>query len=69
MAGMAEAVLVERGHGLLVIMLNRPHVRNAMNAAMSARIAAAVDELDADDALSVGILTGAGGSFCAGMDL
>ena len=66
---MAEDVLVERGNGLLVIMLNRPHVRNAMDAAMSVRIAAAVDELDADDALSVAILTGTGGSFCAGMDL
>lgn len=66
---MTEDVLVERGDGLLVITLNRPRVRNAVDAAMSARIAAAVDELDADDTMSVGILTGAGGSFCAGMDL
>jgi enoyl-CoA hydratase/carnithine racemase len=66
---MAEDVLVERDGGLLVITLNRPRVRNAMNAAMSARIAAALDELDADEDLSVGILTGAGGTFCAGMDL
>lgn len=63
------AVLTERRDGVLLITLNRPQVRNAVNAALAAGVAAALDELDADDALSVGVLTGAGGFFCAGMDL
>ena len=62
-------VLTERRDGALVIVLNRPRARNAVNLAMAQRIAAAVEELDADDALSAGVLTGAGGAFCAGMDL
>ncbi|MBD0338539.1 MAG: crotonase/enoyl-CoA hydratase family protein [Thermoleophilia bacterium] len=63
------AVLTERRGGVLVITLNRPEVRNAVNAALAEGVANALDELDGDDALSVGILTGAGGFFCAGMDL
>src|SRR5881392_2631655 len=63
------AVLTERRDNVLVITLNRPEVRNAVNAALAEGIANALDELDADDALSVGVLTGAGGFFCAGMDL
>jgi len=63
------AVLTERRDGVLLITLNRPEVRNAVNAAVAEGIAKALDELDGDDALAVGILTGAGGFFCAGMDL
>jgi enoyl-CoA hydratase len=63
------AVLTERRDGVLVITLNRPEVRNAVNAAVAAGIANALDTLDADDDLRVGVLTGAGGFFCAGMDL
>ncbi len=63
------AVLTERRDGVLVITLNRPEVRNAVNAAVAEGIATALDELDGDDALAVGVLTGAGGFFCAGMDL
>jgi enoyl-CoA hydratase len=63
------AVLTERRDGVLVITLNRPEVRNAVNAAVAEGIAGALDELDADDGLAVGVLTGAGGFFCAGMDL
>jgi enoyl-CoA hydratase len=62
-------VLVERHGAILVITMNRPRVRNAVNQAMSHGIAAAVDLLDADPALHVGILTGAGETFCSGMDL
>ena len=62
-------VLTERRERVLVITLNRPEQRNAINAAVAHGIAAALDELDADPALAVGILTGAGGYFCAGMDL
>jgi len=64
-----EPVLTERRGNVLLITLNRPQVRNAVNAALAAGVAHALDELDADDALSVGVLTGAGGFFCAGMDL
>jgi enoyl-CoA hydratase len=63
------AVLTERRGNVLLITLNRPKVRNAVNGAVAAGMAGALEELDADDALSVGILTGAGGCFCAGMDL
>jgi enoyl-CoA hydratase len=65
----AEAVLTERRGNVLLITLNRPEVRNAVNAALAAGMAAALEELDGDDSLSVGVLTGAGGFFCAGMDL
>jgi len=63
------AVLTERRDRVLVITLNRPEVRNAVNAALAEGVGTALDELDADDELAVGIVTGAGGFFCAGMDL
>jgi enoyl-CoA hydratase len=62
-------VLTERRGNVLVITLNRPEVRNAVNAALAEGVAGALDQLDDDDGLSVGVLTGAGGFFCAGMDL
>jgi enoyl-CoA hydratase len=65
----AEPVLTERRGNVLLITLNRPEVRNAVNAALAAGVAGALEELDDDDSLSVGVLTGAGGFFCAGMDL
>ncbi len=66
---MSDPVLTERRDGVLVITLNRPEARNAINLPVAEGIAAALDALDADDALQVGILHGAGSSFCAGMDL
>jgi len=65
----APAVLTERRGNVLLITLNRPEVRNAVNAAVAEGVAAGLDQLDGDDSLSVGVLTGAGGFFCAGMDL
>jgi enoyl-CoA hydratase len=65
----AEPVLTERRGSVLLITLNRPQVRNAVNAALAEGIANALDELDGEDGLSAGVLTGAGGFFCAGMDL
>jgi enoyl-CoA hydratase len=62
-------VLTERRDGVLLITLNRPDARNAINLAVAEGIAAALDELDGDEGLSVGVLTGAGKGFCAGMDL
>ncbi len=58
---MADSVLVARDGGVLTITMNRPQVRNAIDAAMAHAVAAALDELDADPTLVVGILTGAGG--------
>jgi enoyl-CoA hydratase len=64
-----EAVLTEADGGVLLITLNRPEARNAVNAALAAGVAAAVERLDAEDDLQVAILTGAGKGFSAGMDL
>ncbi len=66
---MADEVLTERRGRTLIITINRPEARNAINSAVSHALAAAVEELDADDDLSLAVLTGAGGNFCAGMDL
>ncbi len=66
---MSEAVLSDAADGVLLITLNRPEARNAVNAAVAQGIAAALDRLDGDDELRAGILTGAGSAFCAGMDL
>ena len=68
-AGEEQPVLTERRGNVLLITLNRPAVRNAVNAALAAAVAGALEELDADEGLSVGVLTGAGGFFSAGMDL
>jgi enoyl-CoA hydratase len=65
----ADPVLVESGDGVMVITINRPGAKNAVTAAVAQHIAAALDELDRRDDLVVGIITGAGGTFCAGMDL
>jgi enoyl-CoA hydratase len=68
-ATMSDELLTERRGRTLVVTINRPQARNAINRAVSFGLAGAVDELDEDPALSVAVVTGAGGSFCAGMDL
>ncbi|HLM07854.1 MAG TPA: enoyl-CoA hydratase-related protein, partial [Blastococcus sp.] len=68
-AGLASEVRVEETDGVLVVTIDRPEQRNAMTRAASARIAEAMDELDARSDLGAAVLTGAGGTFCAGMDL
>ena len=62
-------VRVELEGKLLVITLCRPAVRNAIDRATSQALADAMDRLDSDDTVTVGILTGEGGHFCSGMDL
>lgn len=62
-------VIYETWNGIAKITINRPEVRNAVDRDVSYGVAAAVDELDANPELRVGILTGAGGTFCSGMDL
>jgi enoyl-CoA hydratase len=66
---MGDEVLVERRGAVQVIIINRPQARNALNGAVAVGIRDAADELDAADDLRVGVLTGAGGTFSAGMDL
>ncbi len=66
---MPDAVLTTRVEGILVITLNRPEVRNAINSDLSLGVLDALDALDTDDDLRVGVLTGTGGFFCAGLDL
>ena len=64
-----DQVLTEIADGVITVTINRPEARNAANHAVAVGIAAAMDELDGNDALRVGIITGAGGTFCSGMDL
>jgi enoyl-CoA hydratase len=66
---MSDVVLTHAEDGVLTITLNRPEARNAANRALAEGVADAVDLLEADDGLRVAILTGAGGTFCSGMDL
>lgn len=66
---MTDEVLVERRGAVQLITINRPEAKNALNLAAATIIRDAVDELDDDDDLRVGVLTGAGGTFSAGMDL
>lgn len=65
----SDAVRVERRGHMLIVTLNRPEAKNACNLAMARGVHAAMDRLDEEDDLFVGIVTGAGGTFCAGADL
>src|ERR1700750_2110549 len=66
---MSDGVRVEGQAAGQVIRINRAEARNARNGRVAAGIRDAADELDADGALQVGVLTGAGGTFSSGMDL
>ena len=65
----AAEVITEAKGGVLIVTINRPEAKNAMNKAAAEAISAAMDRLEAEDDLRVAILTGAGGTFCSGMDL
>jgi enoyl-CoA hydratase len=69
MKNMNSEVLVAHEDGIVIITINRPQFKNAVNRNVSYSVCAAIDELDARSDLHVGILTGAGGTFCSGMDL
>jgi enoyl-CoA hydratase/carnithine racemase len=62
-------VLVDRVDGGAILRLNRPEKRNAVNDALSSAAIAAIDDLEADDEVRAIVLTGSGGSFCAGQDM
>jgi enoyl-CoA hydratase len=64
-----QEVLTEVDGGILIVTINRPEAKNAMSKAASEGISAAMDRLESESALQVAILTGAGGTFCSGMDL
>jgi enoyl-CoA hydratase len=66
---MSEAVLTEVSDGIAVITINRPEARNAVNGDVARGMAATIDELESRPDVRVLILTGAGGTFSAGMDL
>jgi enoyl-CoA hydratase len=65
----SPAVIVEKEGPVLVVTLNRPEKKNAVNCEVMCRLYDAWVDLDRDDALRVAILTGRGDTFCAGMDL
>lgn len=64
-----DAVTTERIDKTLLITINRPEARNAVNSDVAQGIEAAIDELEGDDTLFTGVITGAGEVFCAGADL
>src|SRR5271154_1689595 len=62
-------VLSERHERILVVTINRPEKRNAVNLKTAQLLANTFRQFDKDDALDVAVLTGSGGTFCAGADL
>jgi enoyl-CoA hydratase len=66
---MSEEILVNEADGILEVTINRPDQRNAMTKQVAEGIAAAMDRLNSENSLRCAILTGAGGTFCSGMDL
>src|SRR5689334_10394844 len=62
-------VLVQRDGSVLIVTINRPEVKNAVDAATAAALGQAFQQFDQDESLSIAILTGSGGTFCAGADL
>ena len=62
-------LLREEQDGLLILTVNRPHVRNAIDAELARQIGTTLEAFDQDDRLRVAIITGAGDGFSSGMDL
>jgi enoyl-CoA hydratase len=66
---MSAPVRVERDGPVLVVTIDRPDVRNAVDRPTADLLSTAFEQFDHDESLSVAVLTGAGGTFCAGADL
>ena len=64
-----QTLISERDGGIATITLNRPQALNALDLVMRRELASVLDEVEADEAARVMILTGAGGNFCAGGDV
>jgi enoyl-CoA hydratase len=67
--GTTDKLLAERRDAVLVLTLNRPEVRNAIDTETAWAMSEALDTFDSDPTLSAAVVTGAGATFCAGMDL
>jgi enoyl-CoA hydratase len=65
----SPTVTIDHDGEVVVITIDRPEVRNAVDGPTAALLAEAFDRFDRDDALAVAVLQGAGGTFCAGADL
>lgn len=66
---MSDTIFTERRDRVLIITMNRPEAKNAINGDLATGLWAAIQELNTDPGLTAGVLTGAGGAFCSGMDL
>lgn len=69
MADSSDPVTLDIEDRVAVITINRPEARNAIDLAVTGAMCGALDEVERRSDVSVGIITGAGGNFCAGMDL
>lgn len=69
MTTLPKSVVLEVADRIAVVTINRPEARNSVDASVAQGLSAALDEVETRRDISVGILTGAGGNFCAGMDL
>jgi enoyl-CoA hydratase len=66
---MSDEVQTIIEHGVMLVTINRPEAKNAINAAAAKGIARAMDELDSNPSIRLAILTGSNNTFCSGMDL
>ena len=66
---MSDTVELDIAEGIAVVTINRPEARNSVDLSVTQGLSAALDEVESRADVSVGILTGAGGNYCAGMDL
>src|ERR1700730_6833156 len=64
-----KSVLTQALHDILVVTINRPEVRNAVDGATAGMLTDAFRAFDSDSLCRVAVLTGAAGTFCAGADL
>src|SRR5262245_48645463 len=68
-AAESQSILTERRGPVLIVTINRPHARNAFDSATALAMNDAMDLLEQQQDLFIGIITGADGTFCAGADL
>lgn len=66
---MSEVITVEKKPGYALLTLNRPEAKNALSRELRSAFVKALEQLQADDAINVLIVTGTGNAFCAGFDL
>jgi enoyl-CoA hydratase len=66
---MNNEIMIDVDAGVMVVTINRPDARNSINLAVAEGLSAAMDRLDGDSSIRVAILSGAGNTFCSGMDL